>query len=91
MTITNINYTTHLVSIVWTGDESEQLSEGVRGWEGNFPLSSACSIGTGEQNLVSLTGKIFPFTSMSDQDITSPCIIHTISSRQVMRIEKNIS
>ena len=28
---------------------------------------------------------------MSDQDRISPYIIHTISSRQVMRIEKNIS
>ena len=32
-----------------------------------------------------------PLTPTSDQDRISPYIIHTISSRQVMRIEKNIS
>ena len=32
-----------------------------------------------------------PFTLTSDQDRTSPYNINTISSRQVMRIEKNIS
>ena len=32
-----------------------------------------------------------PFTPTSDQDRTSPYNIDTISSRQVMRIEKNIN
>ena len=32
-----------------------------------------------------------PFTPRSDQDRISPYNITTISSRQVMRIEKNIS
>ena len=32
-----------------------------------------------------------PFTPMSDQDRISPYNINTISSRQVMRIEKNIN
>ena len=32
-----------------------------------------------------------PFTPTSDQDRTSPYNINTISSRQVMRIEKNIN
>ena len=32
-----------------------------------------------------------PLTPMSDQDRTSPYNINTISSRQVMRIKKNIS
>ena len=30
-----------------------------------------------------------PLTPMSDQERISPYIIHTVSSRQVMRIEKN--
>ena len=34
---------------------------------------------------------IYPFTSTSDQDRISPYNIKTISSRQVMRIEKNIN
>ena len=34
---------------------------------------------------------INPFTPMSDQDRISPDNINTISSRQVMRIEKNIN
>ena len=32
-----------------------------------------------------------PLTPMSDQDRISPYNIHTISSRQVMRIKKNIN
>ena len=32
-----------------------------------------------------------PFTPISDQDRISPYNINTISSRQVMRIEKNIN
>ena len=32
-----------------------------------------------------------PFTPTSDQDRISPYNINTISSRQVMRIEKNIN
>ena len=32
-----------------------------------------------------------PFTATSDQDRISPYNINTISSRQVMRIEKNIN
>ena len=32
-----------------------------------------------------------PLTSMSDQDKISPHDIHTISSRQVMRIKRNIN
>ena len=32
-----------------------------------------------------------PFTPTSDQDRTSPHNINTISSRQVMRIEKNVN
>ena len=31
-----------------------------------------------------------PLTHMSDQDRTSPYNINTVSSRKVMRIEKNI-
>ena len=34
---------------------------------------------------------INPFTPTSDQDRLSPYNINTISSRQVMRIEKNIN
>ena len=34
---------------------------------------------------------INPFTPTSDQDRISPYNINTISSRQVMRIEKNIN
>ena len=32
-----------------------------------------------------------PLTPMSDQDRTSPYNFNTISSRQVMRIKKNVS
>ena len=34
---------------------------------------------------------INPFTPTSDQDRISPYNVNTISSRQVMRIEKNIN
>ena len=36
-------------------------------------------------------GKFNPLIPMSDQDRISPYYMHTISSRQVMRIEKNIN
>ena len=32
-----------------------------------------------------------PFTPTSDQDVVSPFNVNTISSRQVMRIKKNIN
>ena len=35
--------------------------------------------------------ELSPLTPMSDQDRISPYNIHTISSRQVMRIKKNIN
>ena len=35
--------------------------------------------------------RVNPFTPTSDQDRISPYNINTISSRQVMRIEKNIN
>ena len=43
-------------------------------------------------NLEALDGEfINPFTPISDQERISPYNINTISSRQVMRIEKNIN
>ena len=36
-------------------------------------------------------GKLNPLTPMSDQDRISPNNINTISSKQVMRIKKNIN
>ena len=42
------------------------------------PLNSVCS-------------QYIPLAPMSDQDRISPHNIHTISGRQVMRIEKNIN
>ena len=43
--------------------------------------------------LLSLNGKYFlnPFNAVNDQERISPCNISTISSRQVMRIQKNIN
>ena len=42
--------------------------------------------------LVTLRGqRVNPFTSTSDQDRISPYNVNTISSRQVMTIEKNIN
>ena len=38
-----------------------------------------------------LTKALYPLTPMSDQDRNSPHDNDTISSRQVMRIKKNIS
>ena len=42
---------------------------------------------TDEENILYVN----PFTPMSDQDRISPYNINTISSRQVMRIKKNIN
>ena len=47
-----------------------------------------------ESNSCCITGLIFffePLTPMSDQDRISPYSVNTISSRQVMRIKKNIN
>ena len=41
--------------------------------------------------LSSFFSQLNPFTPTSDQDRISPYNINTISSRQVMRIEKNIN
>ena len=46
-----------------------------------------CSLCTGEQNVIQLN----PLTPMSDQDRISPYNINTISTGQVMRIQKNIN
>ena len=46
---------------------------------------------TGIRGFVSTLFYINPFTPTSDQDRISPNNINTISSRQVMRIEKNIN
>ena len=42
-------------------------------------------------NLTPTCFELNPFTPTSDQDRISPYNINTISSRQVMRIEKNIN
>ena len=36
------------------------------------------------------TSTFNPFTPRSDQFVNSPCNFHTLSSRQVMRIKKNL-
>ena len=44
------------------------------------------------KNLEALDGELInPLTPISDQDRISPYNVNTISSRQVMRIEKNIN
>ena len=50
----------------------------------NFPFTMPC-------HPSSKPPLINPFSPISDQDRISPYNINTISSRQVMRIKKNIS
>ena len=58
-----------------------------------FSLNKIGIKGENNNNLFPPQGHLTlnPFTPMSDQDRISPYNINTISSRQVMRIEKNIS
>ena len=49
------------------------------------------SIISSKQEMEIKQNTINPFTPTSDQDRISPYNINTISSRQVMRIEKNIN
>ena len=62
------------------------------------PWYSACFFNIHHKTLLVIISEIMnstdafnPLTPMSDQDRTSPYNINTISSRQVMRIKKNIS
>ena len=68
------------------------------GWGGSFRQGHAREDGFlitrkgAYKNLEALDGEfINPFTPTSDQERISPYNINTISSRQVMRIEKNIN
>ena len=61
----------------------------------HFIFKETISCGIGWQRDSHLIGawicQLNPLTSMSDQDRTSPYNIDTISSRQVMRIKKNLN
>ena len=57
----------------------------------NFHLYIFHSVTTSVESLASFSQNDFnPLTPMSDQDRISPYNINTISTRQVMRIKKNI-
>ena len=65
--------------IIWNHQSLSLVADGIDRWDCENPLKSL-------ENF-----SLNPLTPMSDQDRISPYNCNTISTRQVMRIKKNIN